>query len=233
MDPAEGTQKMSTLLDIRDLIVYRAGRPVLEIKRLSIEKGAVLAIAGPNGSGKTTLLLVLARILKPAGGKIQFDGQEFESIPDLKYRRKIGLVMQDSLLLNRSVFDNVACGLRFRHLHKREVDRLTGDWLERLGISHLRERPALQLSGGEARRVALARAFAIQPDLLLLDEPFSALDRGSRHKLQDDLKSILAGANITTIFSTHSETDVQKLADKKIELVDGKMMGNLTGGFAM
>ena len=214
---------MSTLLDIRDLIVFRAGRPVLEIKRLSIEKGRVMAVAGPNGSGKTTLLLVLARILKPVGGKIQFDGQALENIPDLKYRRLIGLVMQDSLLLNCSVFDNVATGLRFRHLPKSEVTRRASEWLERLGISHLRQRPASQLSGGEARRVALARAFALQPDLLLLDEPFSALDRSSRHKLQEDLKNILTGANITTIFSTHSETDVQKLADRKIELDGGKL----------
>jgi tungstate transport system ATP-binding protein len=223
MDPTEGSQKMSTLLDIRDLIVFRAGRPVLEIKRLSIEKGGVMAVAGPNGSGKTTLLLVLARILKPAGGKIQFDGQALENIPDLKYRRLIGLVMQDSLLMNCSVFDNVATGLRFRHLPKSEVTRRVGGWLERLGISHLRQRPASQLSGGEARRVALARAFALQPDLLLLDEPFSALDRTSRHKLQEDLKNILSGTNITTIFSTHSETDVQKLADRKIELDGGKL----------
>ncbi len=220
---------MSTLLDIRDLVVYRAGRSVLEIKRLSIEKGKVLAVAGPNGSGKTTLMLVLARILKPAGGKIQFDGQVLEKIPDLKYRRLIGLVMQDSLLLNSSVFDNVATGLRFRHLPKSEITRRASDWLEKLGISHLRQRPACQLSGGEARRVVLARAFALEPELLLLDEPFSALDRSSRHKLQEDLKDILAKSKTTTIFSTHSESDVQKLADMKIELVAGYLEASNRG----
>jgi ABC-type sulfate/molybdate transport systems ATPase subunit len=97
----------------------------------------------------------------------------------------------------------------------------TEEWLERLGIFQLRKRPANQLSGGEARRVALARAFVLQPSVLLLDEPFSALDRTSRNKLQDDLKSILAVAETTTIFSTHSETDVRKLADRKIELDGG------------
>jgi tungstate transport system ATP-binding protein len=214
---------MSTLVEIRDLLVRRAGRPVLEIDHLNIEKGRVLAVAGPNGAGKTTLLLVLARLLKPERGEIQFDGQPLGSIPDLNYRRRIGLVMQDSVLLNHSVFDNVAAGLRFRHLPKNEVTRRADEWLERLGISHLRQRPASQLSGGEARRVALARAFTLQPDLLLLDEPFSALDRSSRHKLQDDLKAILARTNTTTVFSTHSETDVQKLSDQKIELDEGKL----------
>ncbi len=214
---------MSTLVEIRDLLVQRAGRPVLEIDALNIEKGQILALQGPNGAGKTTLLLVLARLLEPERGKIQFDGQPLESIPVLVYRRRIGLVMQDSLLLNRSVFDNVATGLRFRHLPKNEITRRADDWLERLGISHLRQRPAPQLSGGEARRVTLARAFALQPDLLLLDEPFSALDRASRHILQDDLKTILSGTNTTTVFSTHNEADVQKLADRKIELDGGKM----------
>jgi len=214
---------MTNLIEIRGLLVRREKRLALEIEHLTIEKGRVLAVAGPNGAGKTTLLLVLARLLKPERGGIQFDGQPLESIPDLDYRRRIGLVMQDSLLLNRSAFDNVALGLRFRHLPKDEVTYRVDVWLECLGISHLRQRPALQLSGGEARRVALARAFALQPDLLLLDEPFSALDRASRHKLQEDLKTILAGASITTVFSTHSETDVQKLADRKIELNGGKL----------
>jgi tungstate transport system ATP-binding protein len=214
---------LNALVEIHSLFVHRAGRPVLEIGHLDIEKGQVLAVAGPNGAGKTTLLLVLARLLKPEQGEIQFNGQPWKSIPDLEYRQHIGLVMQDSLLLNRSVFDNVATGLRFRHLPKNEVTRRTEEWLERLNISHLRSRPCPQLSGGEARRVALARAFVLQPDLLLLDEPFSALDRASRHKLQNDLKTILAGAKTTTVFTTHSETDVQILSDRKIELYGGKL----------
>jgi tungstate transport system ATP-binding protein len=213
---------MSTMVSINNLLVQRSGRKVLEIDHLTIEQGVVLAVAGPNGAGKTTLLLVLARLLKPDQGEIQFNGLAWEEISDLNYRRRIGLVMQNSLLLNCSVFENIALILQFRRLPRLEVNKRTEEWLERLDLSHLRKRSASQLSGGEARRVALARAFAIQPDLLLLDEPFSALDRESRHKLQDDLKTIFLTTKTTTVFSTHSETDVQNLSNRKIELTVGR-----------
>lgn len=214
---------MTSILEIHDLLVRREKRVVLDIDRLNIERGETLAVVGPNGAGKSTLLLVMAHLLKAERGEVRFDGQTIASYGDLAYRRRIGLVMQDALLLNRSVFDNVATGLHFRRLPKDEVTRRVDEWLERLGIPHLRGRPAMQISGGEARRVALARAFVLQPDLLLLDEPFAALDRTSRHKLQEDLKSILAGVEMTVVFTTHSETDVQKLAGSKIEL-DGGML---------
>lgn len=125
---------MTSIVEIRDLFVRREKRVVLEIGCLSIEKGQVLAVAGPNGAGKTTLLLVLGRLLKPERGELQFDGQPVKSISDLDYRRHIGVVMQDSLLLNLSVFDNVSIGLQFRHLPKTVVTRCTEEWLERLGI---------------------------------------------------------------------------------------------------
>ena len=218
---------MIPLLKIQDLLVQRGKRITLEIEQLTIEKGETVAIAGPNGAGKSTLLLVLARLLKPQRGKIFFNGEPAEAMDDLTYRRKIGLVMQEALVLNQSVQENISLGLRFRHLPSEEINLRMNEWMERLGISHLRLRPATQLSGGEARRVALARAFVLQPDLLLLDEPFSALDRASRHRLQDDLKGILNGANTTTVFSTHSDTDIQKLADRKIFLDGGKPAGDI------
>ena len=216
---------MTAIIEIRDLLVRREKRVVLELDRLEIEQGETLAVVGPNGAWKSTLLLVMAHLLKAERGEIRFNRQSIASFGDLAYRRRIGLVMQDALLLNRSVFDNVATGLRFRHVPKEKVTRRVDEWLERLGIPHLRGRSATQISGGEARRAALARAFVLQPDLLLLDEPFAALDRTSRHKLQEDLKSILAETDMTAVFTTHSETDVQKLADRKIELDGGRMVG--------
>lgn len=215
---------MNVMLEIRDMRIRRAGRIVLVVDQLVVHKGDILAVVGSNGSGKSTLLLALAHLLKTEKDCVLFDSAPVSQHHDLPYRRRIGLVMQDALLLNRSVFRNAAIGLHYRGFPREQITRRVDTWLERLGISHLRDRPATQISGGEARRVALARAFVLQPDLLLLDEPFSALDRASRLKLQADLKDILTNLNITTLFTTHSEMDVQKIADRKIELEAGRLV---------
>ncbi|MDP2995613.1 MAG: ATP-binding cassette domain-containing protein [Anaerolineales bacterium] len=214
---------MSTLVEIRNLLVRRAGRPVLEIDHLSLEKGRVLALVGPNGAGKSTLLLVLARLIKPERGDILLNGQPATGLRDRDYRRRIGLVMQDPLLLDMSVYDNIAIGLRFRHVPGLESARRVEAWVERLGIQHLKTRKAATLSGGEAQRVALARAFVLQPELLLLDEPFGALDKKTRTELLRDLKALLPTTGATTLFSTHDDREVNALADSKIELADGKI----------
>jgi tungstate transport system ATP-binding protein len=214
---------MSTLVEIRDLHVRRAGRPVLEIEYLCIEKGRVMALVGPNGAGKSTLLLVLARLIKPERGEILINGQPAAGLRDREYRRRISLVMQDPLLLNVSVYDNIAIGLRFRHISRPESTRRVEAWVERLGIQHLKTRKAAMLSGGEAQRVALARAFVLQPELLLLDEPFGALDKKTRAELLRDLKALLPTIGATTLFSTHDDREVNALADSKIEMAEGKI----------
>jgi tungstate transport system ATP-binding protein len=149
---------------------------VLEIEQLEVQTGEVLAIVGPNGAGKSTLFLALARLLKTQGGEIFFDGRSLGELNLLSYRRKIALVLQEALLLDASVKENVALGLKFRGLPTHEIEQRVSLWLKRLNIAHLEERPARRLSGGEAQRVSLARAFVLQPELLLLDEPFTSLD---------------------------------------------------------
>jgi tungstate transport system ATP-binding protein len=214
---------MSDLLAIRDLLVRREEQPVLEIDRLSVQEGEVLAVIGPNGAGKSTLLLTLSRLIRPAHGEIIFGDQPLEGQNDLEYRRRIGLVLQEPLLLNTSVFENVAAGLRFRHLPKEEITRRVKTWLARLGISHLRDRPAARLSGGEAQRVSLARAFTIAPSLLLLDEPFSALDSPTRSRLLEDLQSLLKETGQTTIFVTHDLDEALLLGDQVAVLLAGRL----------
>ncbi len=212
------------MIEITQVVVRRDGRAVLTIDRLAIRRGEVLAVLGPNGAGKTTLLLVLARLLKAESGTIRFDSQAGPIENDLAYRRRISVVMQDPLLLDRSVFDNVAAGLRFRRLPASRVSQRTTAWLEKLGIIHLRNRPGLKLSGGEAQRVALARAFVLEPELLLLDEPFASLDTAARRTLRGELQRLLSETRTTTVFITHDPGEVQGLATRSVWLEDGRLV---------
>jgi tungstate transport system ATP-binding protein len=212
---------MTALLEIRNLRLARNRRPVLAIEHLEVEAGQVLAVVGPNGAGKSSFLLVIARLLKPDSAEIRFEGQPASTLRDLDYRRRIGLVLQEPLLLDGSVFDNVAIGLRFRHVPKDEITHRVETWLERLGIADLRHRSAAQLSGGEAQRVSLARAFSLEPQLLLLDEPFSSLDAPTRARLLEDLHGLLAETATTTILITHDLNEATRLANRLVVLLDG------------
>ena len=146
---------MTPILGIYDLAVRRGTKLALAVPSLSLDEGETLAVIGPNGAGKSTLLLAVAQLLKPTRGDIYFRGHKLGSKGRLDYRRRLALVLQDPLLLHGSVFDNIATGLRFRRISKAEITRRVDEWLERLGIAHLRSRASHQLSGGEAQRVSL------------------------------------------------------------------------------
>ncbi|OGN98535.1 MAG: hypothetical protein A2Z71_10235 [Chloroflexi bacterium RBG_13_50_21] len=210
-----------TILSVKDLLVKRSEQTVLQVGSLDIHQGEVLAVIGPNGAGKSTLLLVLARLLYPQSGQIYFRGLPIEQENELSYRRRIALVLQEPLLMHQSVFDNVASGLRFRGLPRTEVKHRTNEWLERLEISRLYNRQAHRLSGGEAQRASLARAFALQPELLLLDEPFSALDAPTRSRMLQDLHALLSQTSITTVFITHDLDEALLLGDRVAVLLGG------------
>lgn len=214
---------MKTLVEVRDLLVKRRTVPALQLDLLTIQEGEVLAIVGPNGAGKSTLLLTLARLLKPERGEILFDGQRASAEPDTIYRRRIALVMQDPLLFDTSVFDNVASGLRFRGVPKDEIRQRVPLWLERLGVGHLSKRRAGQLSGGEAQRVSLARALVLEPQLLLLDEPFSALDPPTRSRLLEDLGALLDETATTTVFVTHDLAEAAQLSGRMAIIVSNRL----------
>lgn len=212
---------MTAIIECRHLRVQRDGCPVLDVDDLVVEDGETLAVIGPNGTGKSTLLLTLAGLLPYHEGEIHFRQQLINIKDNLAYRRRIALVLQAPLLLDASVKDNVAAGLRFRHLPRVEVEQRVDEWLTNLGVAHLRDRSARRLSGGEAQRVSLARAFVLHPDVLLLDEPFSALDTPTRIRLLEDLHLLLRQTCTTTFFVTHDLDEALLLGDRVAVLLDG------------
>ena len=214
---------MSSILVGKDLLVRRNNKLVLSVKHFSLNERETLAVIGPNGAGKSTLMLVIAQLLKPSQGEIYFHGQLLRPKDRLNFRRKIGLVLQDPLLLDGTVCDNIATGLRFRKVPKAEITQRVDMWLERLGIVHLRERVSHQLSGGEAQRVSLARAFATNPDILLLDEPFGALDAPTRTRLLDDFHSLITQTEMTVIFITHNQDEALFMGDRVAVIIDGQL----------
>jgi len=214
---------MKALIEIRDLLVLRGNHPALQLDHLMIQESEILSVVGPNGAGKSTLLLTMARLLKPKTGEILFNGRLVSAESDTAYRRRIALVMQDPLLFDTSVFENVASGLKFRGVPKDEIRRKVPLWLERLGVGHLSKRRAGQLSGGEAQRVSLARALVLEPELLLLDEPFSALDPPTRASILDDLGSLLTETSTTTVFVTHDLQEAAQLSGRMAVMIGNRL----------
>jgi tungstate transport system ATP-binding protein len=214
---------MTPLIQIHDLLIQRNGRDVLAVNALDIPRGETLAVVGPNGAGKSTLLLALAHLLRPAHGEILFDGTSLRKWNELEYRRKISFVFQSPLLMDMSVEQNVALGLKFRGVAREETRARTRKWMSRLGISPLADRRAGQLSGGEAQRVSLARAFVLEPELLLLDEPFAALDPPTHANLLEELSSLLAEDHRTAVFVTHNLREAAQVGQRVAVIVDGKL----------
>jgi len=203
------------ILEAKNLEVERGGTILLNIPSLSIEKGEILALIGPNGAGKTTLLQTLSYLLKPFRGEIFFTGKKVEThISVLEYRRRLSMVFQEPLLFDTTVFNNVASGLKIRGMRRNEIRDRVIEQLNRFGIDHLSQRSAKTLSGGESQRVSLARAFAIQPEILLLDEPFASLDPPTRDSLIEDLERILSQTRTTAIFATHDRLEALRLSDR-------------------
>jgi len=216
--------KADMVLEVHDLQLALGGRLVLDIPTLAVREGEVLAIIGPNGSGKSSLLQVLALLQPPTAGRLLFRGELVDARANpLPYRRRLAVVFQEPLLLSASVYDNVSLGLSLRGYPRSQMKPKVFHWLERLGVAHLARRPASQLSGGEAQRVSLARALVLEPELLLLDEPFSALDAPTRLALQEDLEPILHERRLTTIFVTHDRGEALALGDRIAVLIGGRI----------
>ena len=214
---------MSSLIAIHNLLIQRNGRAVLKVRSLEIKHGETLALVGPNGAGKSTLLLALANLIQPKSGEILFKEKPVSQMNVLEYRRKISFVFQDPLLMDMSVEKNIALGLKFRGIDRDKVRTQVNRWSKAMGIESLLGRRAAQLSGGEAQRVSLARAFVLDPELLLMDEPFSAVDPPTRAQLLKDLSSLLSQNQRTTVIVTHNLAEAAQVGNRIAVIINGEL----------
>ena len=213
------------IMEVRDLRAKRGGVTVLDIPALTVRDGEVLSLIGPNGAGKSSLLLILACLLPRRQGTLHFRGTPVAAGNGiLAYRRKIAMVFQEPLLFDATVFSNVASGLKLRGMKGADIRKTVAECLERFGIGPLAERHARKLSGGEAQRTSLARAFAIKPELIFLDEPFSSLDPPTRDGLMDDLQRILQETKTTAVMATHDRLEALRLSHRVAVMKKGRIV---------
>lgn len=198
-----------------------AGRTVLDVERLSVTAGEILAIVGPSGAGKSTLLRLLNFLESPTAGTILFEGQPVPTRPPLALVRRVTTVFQRPLLLSRPVRDNVAYGLLLRG---ETADGRVNEALERVGLTGLAGQAAHKLSGGEMQRVALARALVLRPDVLLLDEPTANLDPYNVGLIESIVREQNATHQTTIVLVTHNVFQARRLANRAGLLLNGKLI---------
>ncbi|HSM33625.1 MAG TPA: sulfate ABC transporter ATP-binding protein [Anaerolineae bacterium] len=207
---------------IRDLTKRFGDVTVLDRVDLEIRDGALTALLGPSGSGKTTLLRIIGGLEVPEEGTVLLDDRDVTHVPP--QQRGIGFVFQHyAPFKHMTVWDNVAFGLTIRKRPKEEVRRKVGDLLSLVQIAHLADRYPAQLSGGQRQRMALARALAIEPAVLLLDEPFGALDARVRKELRVWLRRLHDEAHVTTVFVTHDQEEAMDVADHIVVMDGGRI----------
>jgi putative spermidine/putrescine transport system ATP-binding protein/spermidine/putrescine transport system ATP-binding protein len=222
--PATATAATEREIAVRlDGVTRRFGEiTALDAASLDIRRGELMTLLGPSGCGKTTLLNLVAGFVMPDEGDIAIDGRRVNEVPT--FRREIGMMFQNyALFPHMTVAANVGYGLRMRRLPKPEIARRVTDVLGLVKLTGLETRRPRQLSGGQQQRVALARALVIRPKVLLLDEPFSALDRNLRAAMQVEVKDIQHTLGVTTIFVTHDQSEALSLSDRIAVMAEGRI----------
>jgi len=212
------------MISLKGAELRRAGRLVLDIADLAVGPGESVAVIGPNGAGKSTLLQVMACLLPLDSGSLTVLGERIDrGANPIHVRRRTAMVLQRACLLNASVFDNVALGLKIRKTPESAIRDRVIDALSMFRVEHLARRPARALSGGESQRVSLARAFALEPEILFLDEPFNALDLPTRTALLREVGEAVRASGAATIFVTHDVTEIPFLGDRTIVMNEGRV----------
>ena len=211
--------------EISQLTKVYGNRTVLDIPTLKIEKGSIYALLGPNGAGKTTLLNILGLLESPTTGDIIYQSQPVQfSEPYLQPLRKvIVMVEQHPILFTTTVYKNLEFGLKIRRIPKKERDLIIEESLDLVGLRHFIQSPAHRLSGGETQRVAIARGLAVNPQVLLCDEPTSSVDAENQVAIINILRQVNDIKKITIVFTTHDRSQVNSLAHRILFLDHGKL----------
>jgi len=195
----------------------------LERINIDIKKNEFVCLLGPSGCGKTTLLRIIAGLEVPTEGKIVVNGREITSLPPAK--RNFGMMFQSyALFPNLTAYQNIAYGLKNKKLSKAEIDEKVREVLALIDLEHVRDKYPSQISGGQQQRIALARAIALSPDFLLLDEPLSALDAKVRLKLRREIRNLHEKIGITTIMVTHDQDEALTMADKIVVMNNAEVV---------
>jgi len=210
------------LTDIRK----KYDKEVLKVDKLLFQKGLIYGIIGPSGAGKSTLLRIINLLTPFNSGTYQFMGRPLPSNGQerLKLQRKMALVFQKTLLFKDSVWNNVAYGLKARGFSRSEITQRVGELLEQVGLQELAFRRADTLSGGEAQRIAIARAVAFEPHLLLLDEPTANLDPGNIELIEKMIRQLNRTKSITVVMVTHNVFQAHRIAQEVIFIHEGRIV---------
>jgi ABC-type Fe3+/spermidine/putrescine transport system ATPase subunit len=207
-------------VELRQVTLGYGAVTAVDAVELCVDKGAFCALLGPSGCGKTTLLRSIAGLVAPRSGDILIGGRRINDVP--VHHRNIGLVFQNyALFPHKNVFDNVAFGLKYRGVDRQSITRRVTRALELVRLPNVERRLPAELSGGQQQRIALARAIVIEPDVLLLDEPLSALDANLREDMRVELKTLQREVGITTIFVTHDQEEALAISDRVVVMNRG------------
>ena len=214
---------MNLLIELKNITYRKQNKLILDIPKFQIFPGEFLGIMGPNGAGKSTLLKVSALLEKQTSGDIFYQGNAIPAGGTLEIRRRFSVALQQSLLLDGTVFQNIALGLTLRKVPRKLIKEKVEHWMDRFQISHLAKKNSHYLSGGEAQRVNLARAMIVDPDILFLDEPFSALDFPTKIKLMEDFKNAVEGTETAAVLVSHDLMEIHYLTNRLAIVVNGEV----------
>lgn len=217
MEPKLETDSLTRVID---------GEQIVDSVSMQVQTSDVVAIIGPSGAGKSSFLRLLNRLDEPTEGTVYLDGTDYREVEPQELRRRIGLIPQDPALSRGTISENVALGARIRDepVNRERVTAL----LERMGLGGYEDRPVDDLSGGEQQRVSIARTVYIDPEVLLLDEPTSHLDSATEERIEELLAELIRDDNLTCILVTHDTAQAQRLGDRIVKMVDGRIVAEGT-----